>query len=218
LGKVASPNNSSADGGGIIVAGGGDTDKQFLWALSNLSWNSSENINLTAGKKYKIGGFDVLSQTTLGTTVTSAPGLVSVGTLAGVGVSYMSLGGTGTESTIAYTNSNQANGTIYLVPKGTGSVDVGSFKITNVATPTNNTDAANKTYVDTAVAKAPLAISLTTTGLTNPQIAGNYLSKVFPSSEHPDNTIVRAVCTDGGTTTVRQFQLLAGTWAYQTQL
>jgi hypothetical protein len=218
LGKVTSPDNSSADGGGIIVAGGGDTDKQFLWALSNLSWNSSENINLTAGKKYKIGGFDVLSQTTLGTTVTSAPGLVSVGTLAGVGVSYMSLGGTGTESTIAYTNSNQANGTIYIVPKGTGSVDVGNFKITNVATPISTTDAANKTYVDTAVAKAPLAISLTTTGLTNPQIAGNYLSKVFPSSEHPDNTIVRAVCTDGGTTTVRQFQLLAGTWAYQTQL
>ena len=218
LGKVATPNNSSADGGGIIVAGGADTDKTFLWALSNISWNSSENINLTAGKKFKIGGFDVLSQTQLGTTVTSAPGLVNVGTLAGVGVSYMSLGGTGTESTIAYTNSNQSNGTIYLVPKGTGSVDVGSFKITNVATPTSNTDAANKTYVDTAIAKSPLAISLTTTGLTNPQIAGDYLSKVFPSSEHPDNTIVRAVCTDGGTTIVRQFQLIAGTWAYQTQL
>jgi hypothetical protein len=218
LGKVANPNNSTADGGGFTIAGGNDTDKQFLWQLNNLSFNSSENVNLTAGKSFKIGGFEVLTQTQLGTTITSAPGLVSVGTLAGVGVSYMSIGGTGTESTIAYTNTNQANGTIYLTAKGTGSIDVTNFKITNVATPINTTDAANKSYVDTAISKAPLAISLTTTGLTNPQIAGNYLSKVFPSSEHPDNTIVRAVCTDGGTTTVRQFQLLAGTWAYQTQL
>ena len=218
LGQIQTPTNSTADGGGIIVAGGADTDKQFLWNLSNLSWNSSENINLTAGKKFKIGGFDVLSQTQLGSTVTSAPGLVNVGTLAGVGVSYMNLGGTGTESTIAYVNSNQSNGTIYLLAKGTGSIDVGSFKITSVANPISSTDAANKNYVDTAISKAPLAISLTTTGLTNPQIAGNYLSKVFPGSEHPDNTIARVVCTDAGTTTVRQFQLLAGTWAYQTQL
>lgn len=218
LGKVAVPTNTTADGGGITIAGGNDTDKQFLWAVSNLSWNSSENINLTAGKSFKIGGFDVLTQNQLGTTITSAPGLVSVGTLAGVGVSYMTLGGSGTESTIAYTNSGQSNGSIYLVPKGTGSVDISNFKITSLATPVAGTDAANKSYVDTAIQKAPLAISLTTTGLTNPQIAGNYLSKVFPSSEHPDNTICRAVCTDGGTTTVRQFQLLAGTWAYQTQL
>jgi hypothetical protein len=218
LGQVTTPTNTTADGGGFTIAGGPDTDKSFLWGLSNLSFNSSENINLTAGKAFKIGGFSVLSQTQLGTTVTSAPGLVSVGTLAGVAVSYMTLGGTTTESTIAYTNTSQANGTIYLVPKGTGSVDVSNFKITNVATPTNDKDAASKTYVDTAIQKAPLAISLTTTGLTNPQIAGNYLSKVFPGGEHPDNTIVRVVCTDGTSVTVRQFQLLAGTWAYQTQL
>ena len=105
-----------------------------------------------------------------------------------------------------------------MTPKGTGTVDISGFKISNLADPIVNTDGANKNYVDTAISKAPLALSLTTTGLTNPQIAGNYLSKVFPSSEHPDNTIVRVVCTDGGTTTVRQFQLLAGTWSYQTQL
>ena len=218
LGQVTAPNNTTADGGGFTIAGGLDTDKTFLWGISNLSFNSSENINITAGKAYKIGGFSVLSQTQLGTTVTSAPGLQSVGTLAGVSVSYMSLGGTGTESTISYTNSNQTNGTIYLVPKGIGSVDVSNFKITNLATPTNNGDAASKSYVDSAISKSPLAISLTTTGLTNAQVAGNYLSKVFPGAEHPDNTIARVVCTDGGTTTVRQFQLLAGTWAYQTQL
>lgn len=222
LGQVASPSNSTADNGGIIIAGGNDTNKTFQWALSNLSWNSSENINLTAGKSYYIGGFNVLGTNggsiSLGSVVTSAPGLTSVGTLNGVSVSYLTIGGTGNESKIAYTNSSQSNGTIYLTPKGTGTVDISGFKISNLADPIVNTDGANKNYVDTAISKAPLALSLTTTGLTNPQIAGNYLSKVFPSSEHPDNTIVRVVCTDGGTTTVRQFQLLAGTWSYQTQL
>ena len=216
LGQVASPTDTTADGGGIQVAG--TTTKSFLYGVANNGWNSSENITLTPGKSFKIGTFTVLNQTSLGSTVTSAPGLVSVGTLAGVGVSYLYIGGTGTESTIAYTNSSQSSGTIYLLPKGTGTVDIGSFKLTSVATPTNNSDGANKSYVDTAISKAPLALSLTTTGLTNAQIAGNYLSKVFPGVEHPDNTIVRVVCTDSGTTTVRQFQLLAGTWAFQTQL
>lgn len=223
LGQVQTPSNNTADGGGFTLAGGSDLDKQFLWSKTNASWNSSENINLVAGKSYYIGGFNVLGTSgggaiALGSSVTSAPGLTSVGTLNGVNVSYLSIGGTGTESKIAYVNSGQSNGTIYLVPKGIGSVDVGGFTITNVANPVNTTDSANKTYVDTAISKAPLALSLTTTGLTNAQIAGNYLSKVFPSTEHPDNTISRIVCTDGGTTTVRQFQLLAGTWAFQTQL
>jgi len=222
LGQVQTPNNSTADGGGLILAGGADTNKVFQWAVSNLSWNSSENINLTAGKSYYIGGFNVLGTSggsiALGSVVTSAPGLTSVGTLNGVSVSYLTIGGTGNESRIAYTNNSQSNGTIYLVPKGTGTVDFGSFNLTNVATPISTTDGANKSYVDTAISKAPLALSLTTTGLTNAQIAGNYLSKVFPSTEHPDNTIARIVCTDSGTTTVRQFQLLAGTWSFQTQL
>jgi hypothetical protein len=38
-----------------------------------------------------------------------------------------------------------------LVPNGTGTVDVASKRITNVATPSSSTDAANKAYVDNAV-------------------------------------------------------------------
>jgi hypothetical protein len=61
-------------------------------------------------------------------------------------------------------------------------------------------------------------LSLTTTGLTNTQIANTYLSKVFPAVEHQNDTICRVVCTDTGAVTIRQFQLLSGTWTYQFDL
>jgi hypothetical protein len=52
-------------------------------------------------------------------------------------------------NTISSTNTN---GNIVLDPNGTGSVDVSSAKITNVASPTSNSDAATKQYVDALVA------------------------------------------------------------------
>jgi hypothetical protein len=104
-----------------------------------------------------------------------------------------------------------------LAPKGTGSVDVDTSTIINVSTPVNGTDAANKTYVDTKVQAASLAITISqdVSGLTNPQIASTYLSKVFPAGEHQTNTLCRVICSD---TSIRQFQLLAGIWTYQMSL
>jgi hypothetical protein len=47
--------------------------------------------------------------------------------------------------TITATGTNQ---NISLVPTGTGTVNVGNFVISNVATPVNPADAATKQYVD----------------------------------------------------------------------
>jgi len=65
-------------------------------------------------------------------------------------------GGTGTTSgsitgTGALTfTAGGSNTNINLVPQGSGTVDVGSSRITSVATPTQSTDAATKGYVDAA--------------------------------------------------------------------
>ena len=49
-------------------------------------------------------------------------------------------------------SSTNDNGNIVLDPNGTGTVDVSNAKITSLATPTANSDAATKQYVDTAIA------------------------------------------------------------------
>lgn len=69
----------------------------------------------------------------------------AAGTFTAVDVDNLNLNG----NTIASTNTN---GNIVLDPNGTGSVDVSSAKITNLASPTVNSDAVTKQYVDAIVA------------------------------------------------------------------
>jgi hypothetical protein len=70
------------------------------------------------------------------------------------GILPVANGGTGTSGgsitgTAALTfTAGGTNTNINLAPNGTGTVDVASKRITNVATPTQSTDAANKGYVD----------------------------------------------------------------------
>ena len=203
LAKVATPSNSTANGGGISVTGGTDGDKTLTWSSTGATWTSSEHFNLATNKAYRINGFDVLSQTSLGTTVASAPGLTSVGTLSSLQVSNLNVSGT----TIASTT---ANANIILSPNGSGTVNVGGKRITGVATalpgeifdPINGSaidyiyDAANKNYVDTKVRKASLGLSADTTGLTPAQISSAILAKIFPPVEHESGTILRLICTD----------------------
>jgi len=211
LGKVSVPTDVLADGGGITLKG--STDKTFNWIDSTDSWTSSEHINLASTKTYKINGLDVISGSALGSGITSAPGLNSVGTLTSLQVTNIGIA----TNIISYVNPISSNGNIVLSPKGTGSVDVDTSTIINLSTPVNGTDAANKTYVDTTVQSASLAITISqaVSGLTNPQIASTYLSKVFPAGEHQTNTLCRVICSDNS---IRQFQLLAGIWTYQMSL
>ena len=61
------PTDTTADGGGFTLKG--STDKTFNWVNSTDSFTASENIDLASGKTYKINNVDVLSSTTLGSTV-----------------------------------------------------------------------------------------------------------------------------------------------------
>jgi hypothetical protein len=210
LNKVSVPTNALANGGGFTLHG--TTDKTFNWVNDGTGWNSSEGINLASGQTFKINGLDVLSGSNLGTGITNSS-LTTVGTLTSLQAANIAIN----TNIISYVNALQPNGNIYLQPKGNGSVDVSSFTITSVATPVNGTDAANKTYVDTTVQTASVAIALTVGARANSQIASDFLSKIFPNTEHRSGTVCRVFVTDDSS--VRQFQLNgSGTWIFQFNL
>lgn len=78
LGDVAGPTNVTADGGGITLRGA--TDKTLSWVAATEAWTSSENLELAVGRTLRIDGSQVLSKTSLGSSVVGS-GLSSVGTL-----------------------------------------------------------------------------------------------------------------------------------------
>ena len=61
LGATATPTDQSADGGGITLFG--DTNKTLTWVAATSSWTSSEHIDITAGKNFKIDATNVLTAT-----------------------------------------------------------------------------------------------------------------------------------------------------------
>jgi hypothetical protein len=212
IGNVGTPTDITANGGGILLKGA--SDKTLTWSNSTTSWTSSEHFNLTGTRSYKIASDVVLSHSSLGSTVTSAPGLTSVGHLTTVYAGWISI----TNSSLSYVNSGSADGTIYLVPKGTGTIDMSSSKVTNVATPDADTDAANKKYVNDTVKNASLAISLNVGALNDAGIATTYLNIVYPVSEHLDGTVCRVVATDNlGATVIKSYSVdsVNNTWAHQ---
>jgi len=167
--------DTDADGGGITLRG--DTNKTLEWVLSTDSWTSSEHFDLAASKSYKINGSKVLDANRLYDSVTQATGLTQVGTLQSLTVDNISLD----NSTIS-----RINGTGLVVDAGTGDIEVRNSKITQVATPTNPEDAANKNYVDQQVSTDPLILSLDVTGWVVPDIRDERitttLEAVFPAT------------------------------------
>lgn len=210
LGKVDTPTDSTANGGGISLAGA--TNKTFTWGLSTTAWDSSENINLANGKSYKINDFQVLTQTALGTTVTSALGLNAIGTLTQLQVDNINING----DTISFLNISFPDGNVVLAPKGAGTVDVSSKRITNLASPSSTTDATNKDYVDTTVRSASIGFSINIGALTEAQLAGQILVRIFDPAEYEDDTILRVYCLDTGV--AKEYKKIGPTWVYQADI
>lgn len=230
LGKTETPDNTTADTGGISLAGGLDGDKTLTWELATLAWSSSENINLAAGKNYYTNGDQVLSRTTLGTTVV-ASSLTSVGVLSSLQVSNSSTqkGLYVDGSKISFISSTIADGDIVLDPKGGGTVDVSTARISNLDTPLSNLDATNKIYVDTEIRSISIAlgdINISDGGggvIANTAIA-DIIATVYPPSEHENSTICRVQCITPQlgslviTRTPKRFSLQAGVWTFETNL
>lgn len=216
LGNTVTPTDTTADGGGIILKGA--SDKSLLWSNALSAWNSSESINIGTSKSFNIGGLQYLYNNsgvgTLGASVT-ASSLTSVGLLTALTAAYINI----TNSTISYVNSASSNGTITLTPKGTGTVDIASAKLTSVATPTASTDGANKSYVDSTASSQPLALgNIDTTGLSDATIATNIITTMFPVAEHQNGTKCRLWTTQNSTAYRKLFTLTAGSWVFTQNL
>jgi hypothetical protein len=164
---------------GLLVRVTGD-DKSFTWKNATKAWTSSEHMDIVTGKSYKIGGTDVLSATTLASSVTSATGLTTIGTLGALSVDNMNLNGA-TITTTALGLTITSADTITIS---------NSRKITGVGAPTAGADVANKTYVDEQIAGSSISFSMDITSLNDTQIA-SVINDLVPAASVSNGTTAR---------------------------
>ena len=165
--------DAELDGAGIIVRATGN-DKSLTWNYTYNTWDSSTSVNIPTGSSYKIGHADVLSATTLSSTVTSATGITQIGTLTNLDVDYINLNSASlTTTTYGLTIDSADNITV-----------ANSRKIFGVGTPDVSDDpdtVATKEYVDEFTKNSDVYLSLDITGLTNSNIA-SVLEDLIPAA------------------------------------
>lgn len=208
LAKGPSITNANADGGGIVLKG--TQDHSLIWTDASRAWNSSESINLESSTSepnpsFKINGIKVIDGTSLGSQITSAPGLTSFGAFTDFTVDDIFINDN--EITTRFTNTD-----LILNPSGSGNIRVSNTEIKDVKfqynaitrqveSPSQPNDAAPKAYVDYAIEKAPLAFSMDISDPASPgsqltdAAIGLLLDQLFPDSDHQEGTILRLLCS-----------------------
>jgi hypothetical protein len=201
------------DGGGIILKSS-DGDKELSWVNATDSWTFNQDLNLTtsslnADPAYKIDGTIVLSKTELASTVTTATGLVNIGTLGALDIDNLNFNG----STITATGGG-------LNITTAGDIAVNTQKIIGVADPTAAQGVATKNYVDTQIDSDNVGINLDITGFSNPNAGGvsngpindviAVLNTLYPAATK-NGAQARVHCTNyAGASIVISQALLAG--------
>ena len=168
-------NDAAVDDGGIIL-NSSDGNKTFIWKDGTDSWTSSENIDLASGKGIKINTNSVLTETALGASVTSAPGLTTIGTLNQATIANVQIGPT--DGLITSLNANALK-----LDSATAVIEVQNKRISGVADPTSAQDVATKAYADGSTV---IGVQLDITGLganagNNYAPVGVLLEKLFPA-------------------------------------
>jgi hypothetical protein len=195
IANVTSPTNSTADGAGITIKG--TTDKTIVYNNSSNWLDISETLNLAAGKGIYIGTTKVIDGNSLGSSITSIPGVTAFGTqnVINVGPGIPPVTQMRLENHRISTVSS--NFDIELEPDGSGNVVlIGSPKITGLADPTSAQDAATKEYTDNKVESRPLIFSIDLSdGKSNTYIVANILSNLAPVGEYRTGTYARILCS-----------------------
>ncbi len=195
IANVPGASNTTADGAGITIKG--TTDKTFNYVQSSNYMQLSESLNLASGKALYIGGTLVLDGTSLGSAITSIPGVTSFGTqnVINIGPGIPPVTQMRLQNNRISTVANNDN--IEIAPDGTGNVAlIGSPKITGMADPTSAQDAATKEYVDNTIETRPLVFSMDLSdGKSNSYIITNILNNLAPVADYRDGTVAKILCT-----------------------
>jgi hypothetical protein len=194
-------------------------------ALADDAWNSSEHINLEAGKAFKINGTTVIDGSSLGPGITSIPGVTSFGPQIFVQI------GPSAGSPVLRLEQNRlsavaVNSDIQITPNGTGNVqlrqvtgstygtqtNVGFPLLRGVATTsqaspsqtgeskillssTELTEATNKQYVLNFVRTRALVFSIDTSDGLTNTAIEGILATLAPIDEYEVGTVARILCT-----------------------
>ena len=174
--------DATVNDGGVVLKSSG-LDKEWLWKNATNAWTSSVNVDVADGYGYRINGTNVLTINELHSSVTTASGLTSIGTLAELNVDDINFNG----NTLTVSNDLNANINGDIIMTGT-------TKIRNVATPATANDVANKQYVDDVSKTLDVAVSVDSTGLTNSQLA-DLLNDISPAAGKNNGVNARVHCT-----------------------
>lgn len=183
-----------ADGGGIILRG--TTDHTILWDRVSTSWNVSEHINLAANKSFYINGVEVLSATSLGASITSIPGVTSIGIQDNLRIGPI---GSLTGTMRLENNVISSIGNIGLELEPTTGYNIAlrnSPRITGLADPVSVSDAASKGYVDRRIDSKTLVFSIDLSdNKSDSYIVTNILNNLAPPEDYEEGTDAKILCS-----------------------
>ena len=209
LAATGSPSEATANGAGIIIRADANDSSSYNKTIIYRSTGSlisppftgvfdiSEDVNLAAGKQLQIGGVKVIDGNSLGSAITSIPGVTSFGTLNVINVGP----GLPPVAQLRFENHRistlSTNFDIELEPDGSGNVAlIGSPRITGMQDPVGQQDAATKEYVDSTIELRPLVFSMDLSdGKSNTYIINNILNNLAPVAEYRNGTYARILCT-----------------------
>jgi hypothetical protein len=162
-----------ANGAGITLGTNDVGTKIWSWSNTTDAWTSNVNIDLSDDTQaYQIGGQDKLTDTDL-TNIIRALDLNEIGTLNYINVDDININGTAITCRFGALSPMEINSSTGIEITSTGDIAIqDNQKITGLADPTNNQDAATKFYVDDQIATETIIFSLDITGFLTPDPVG----------------------------------------------
>lgn len=177
--QLAIPDDSSLldstsefiDDAGLLIETTGGSIK-WTYRVETASWTTEDNINIDdPNGAYLLDGTVLIDRTSIASTVTSAPGLVTIGSLSSLTVDNITIDGNRITNSTADLELS-SNGPITVVGvsqeiKGVKTPISGRAVVENPALTESDDDAvATKGYVDTEIGAKTLVFGIDVTGLT----------------------------------------------------